>query len=393
MRVKHTALLTGPYDWDPALVPLAEFEARLDRVRSVLAKRGAKALIVHGHSAEHGSLAYFTGFTPKLGPALALIPGEGGIRLLVSGGKGMLGSAKKLTWIEDMRPLGEPGRDLTEWIRNMAAGENSGPIGLCGVDGMGYGLHQDVRAALRPFGQIIEMDRSIDSLRRYKSPCERGLLRKASEVLAAACDHAASATLQGAGVRSALLIAERRAFERGAQDFRTLASARGGGPPLRFDNTDDIHADPLLANIAIRYAGYWSEGSLTISAKSHPLYRHIHATLLAAIEKVRADAPFQELADIASREQALYHHGRITVKLTGNAVGLSLEEAPHFGEGVNAVFEENGVYVLRSHIEDTSGAHAIGSAMFAVTKEGADLYWSSPETAHSASRASQVTSR
>ena len=35
MRMKNTALLTGPYDWDPELVPLAEFEARLAMYRQL----------------------------------------------------------------------------------------------------------------------------------------------------------------------------------------------------------------------------------------------------------------------------------------------------------------------------------------------------------------------
>src|ERR1700730_12255425 len=105
MRMKNTALLTGPYDWDPALLPLAEFEVRLADVRRVLAETGATALLVHGHSVEHGAIAYLTGFVPKLGPAFALVPRDGPIRLLASGGPGMIGSAMLLTWVEDVRPL------------------------------------------------------------------------------------------------------------------------------------------------------------------------------------------------------------------------------------------------------------------------------------------------
>jgi hypothetical protein len=104
MRMKNTALLTGPSDWDPALVPLSEFEARLAAARRMLAESGATALLVHGHSVEHGALAYLTGFVPKLGPALALVPRDGPIRILASGGPGMMSSAKLLTWIEDVRP-------------------------------------------------------------------------------------------------------------------------------------------------------------------------------------------------------------------------------------------------------------------------------------------------
>ena len=93
MRMKNTALLTGPYDWNPELLPLAEFDARLAAARSVLAQREATALLVHGNTVEHGALAYLTGFVPKLGPAFALLSRDGPIRVLASGGPGMMRSS------------------------------------------------------------------------------------------------------------------------------------------------------------------------------------------------------------------------------------------------------------------------------------------------------------
>ncbi len=126
MRMKSTALLTGPYDWDPELVPLAEFEARLAAVRRVLAESGATALLVHGHSVDHGALAYLTGFMPKLGPAFALVPLEGPIRVLASGGPGMVSSAKRLTWVEDVRPLSNLRNALNEWLRSIDS-QKAGP--------------------------------------------------------------------------------------------------------------------------------------------------------------------------------------------------------------------------------------------------------------------------
>ena len=85
MRVLQTTLLTGPYDWDPAVLPREEFAARLERVRAVLDGAGIGALLVHGHAGDYGALNYLTGFVPKLGPAFALVPREGPIRLVVAG--------------------------------------------------------------------------------------------------------------------------------------------------------------------------------------------------------------------------------------------------------------------------------------------------------------------
>src|SRR6478752_457860 len=99
MRMMETTLLTGPYDWDPKLTPRGEFEARLAAARAVLRERGLHGLIVGGTSPEHGALAWLTGFTPKLGPALAFIPAQGELRLAFSGGPAMLPSAQRLTYV------------------------------------------------------------------------------------------------------------------------------------------------------------------------------------------------------------------------------------------------------------------------------------------------------
>src|SRR5580692_6091921 len=135
--MRNTALLTGPYDWDPALLPLSEFEERLAAVRRVLAMQGATALLVHGNSIEHGALAYLTGFVPKLGPAFALVPHDGPIRILASGGPGMIGSAKRLTWVEDVAPLGNLRDSLNAWLVDVVRNGSAG-VGLCCGNKMAY---------------------------------------------------------------------------------------------------------------------------------------------------------------------------------------------------------------------------------------------------------------
>src|SRR5271168_2408125 len=105
MRQLQTTLLTGPFDWEPALLPRQEFEERLAHVRAAVSAAGAGALIVHGDARDYGALNYLTGFVPKLAPAVALVPLEGPIRILASGADLMLPWAKRLTWVEDVRTL------------------------------------------------------------------------------------------------------------------------------------------------------------------------------------------------------------------------------------------------------------------------------------------------
>ncbi|MBN8899277.1 MAG: hypothetical protein J0H35_14055, partial [Rhodospirillales bacterium] len=88
------ALPTGPYDWHPERTPRSVFDARLANFRQAMARHGVTQAIVHGNGFDHAALHWLTHFTPKLGPAYALIPATGEPRLLFAGGPGMKPSAK-----------------------------------------------------------------------------------------------------------------------------------------------------------------------------------------------------------------------------------------------------------------------------------------------------------
>jgi Xaa-Pro aminopeptidase len=378
MRMKNTALLTGPYDWDPALLPLAEFEARLNAVRRVLATCGATALLVHGDSVEHGALAYLAGFVPKLGPAFALVPRDGPVRILASGGPGMIGSAKLLTWAEDVRPLSNLRNALSEWLGEKNR-NGQAVLGLWGGKMMAQGPYLAVVAAIQPFGKMIEMDDQLDALRRYKSPRELELLREACRILAVACDAFERAAADGSGARSAALAAERAAFASGAQDVRILASARNGGPPLPFDGPGDIHVAPLLACLAVRFAGYWAEGLVTVAAPPSGALARARAALTEMLREVRPGATSSDLFRAAAQHLPPYKFHPPAESVSGNGIGLSFEESPNLGRDEKLRLEEGGVYTLRAGAMGEGSDNAVISAMVKVTGTGIDVLWSAKE--------------
>jgi len=373
--MKNTALLTGPYDWDPALLPLAEFEARLAAVRRGLAECGATSLLVHGHSIEHGALAYLTGFVPKLGPAFALVPREGAIRILVSGGAGMIGSAKLLTWVEDVRPLGNLRNTISEWLRETVR-DGRAVLALGGGKIMAQRPYSAVASAIQPSGKTIDMDDRLDTLRRRKSPRELELLREACRILDIACSALERAAADGSNARSAALAAERAAFDAGAQDVRILASARNGGPPLPFDGPSGIRVSPLLACLGVRFAGYWAEGLVTIGAPQGGALARAESALAAMLREARPGATSSDLTRAAAQHLPPYKVHPLVETSVGNGIGLSFEEPPIFGRDEKARFEQGGVYTLRSGAMGEGGDNAIVSAMVAVTANGVDVLWS-----------------
>jgi Xaa-Pro aminopeptidase len=376
--MKNAALLTGPFDWDPSLVPLAEFEARLAAVRRAFAERGATALLVHGHGFEHGALAYLTGFVPKLGPAFALVPRDGPVRILASGGPGMMSSAKLLTWVEDVRPLDNLRNALCEWFGEIVRDDRT-VLGLWGGRMMAQRPYMAVARAIQPFGKMIEMEDQLDALRRHKSPRELELLRESCRILAVACGAFERAAAEGSGVRSAALAAERVAFAHGAQDVRILASARDGGPPLPFDGPDDIRVAPLLGCLAVRFAGYWAEGLVTVAAPQGGALAHAVAALTAMLRVVRAGAASSDLFRAAAQHLTPYTFHPLVASAIGNGIGLSFEESPNLSSDKTISFEEGGVYTLRSGAVGEGSDNAIVSAMVAVSGTGIDVLWSAAE--------------
>ena len=181
-----TTLLTGPYDWDEADIPRAEYVARLAALRAAAAPH---TLLLHGNSQEFGALAWATGFVPKLGPAICVIPQSGEPTILFSGGGGMVASAQLLTWVGLVRAITGLPRDLAALL------EGQERVALGG----GAAMAAQARAAIGP--AIIDLDPAIDALRRRKSPLEQALLRRAAGLLDPAIAALRDAVAAGQGMR------------------------------------------------------------------------------------------------------------------------------------------------------------------------------------------------
>ena len=378
MRMKNTALLTGPYDWDPVLLPLAEFEARLAGVRQALAESDAAALLVHGHSVDHGALSYLTGFTPKLGPAFALVSREGPLRILASGGAGMIGSAKLLTWVQDVRPLNNLRQTLEEWVGEINR-DGRAVIGLWGGNIMAQRPYLAMANAIQPFGKMIAMDDRLDALRAHKSPRELELLREACRILSVTRGAFEHATAEGSGARTAALSAERAAIANGAQDVRILAGRRNGGPPLPFDGPDDIRVAPLLALLAVRFAGYWAAGLVTLAAPQEGALARAEAALRAMLREVRSGVRSIDLIRAAEQHLHSYKFHPLIRSAIGNGIGLSFEEPPNLCGDEESTLDVGGMYNIRSGPMGEGSDTAVVSAMVTINGTGVEVLWSAAE--------------
>ena len=366
MQVLQTTLLTGPYDWDDAVLPRTEFDARLATVRAAVAAAGAGALLVHGYAGDYGALNYLTGFVPKLGPALALVPLAGGIRLIVSGTELMLPQAKRLTWVEDVRPFANVPRLVADWL----GGGGGATLATWGEATLVHGLHRGLAAAIRPTA-MVALDHALDPVRRRKSPCELDLMRAACAMLDEAARALAAAARRGAGARTAALAAEGAAIAKGAQDVRVLVGLRPGGTPVPIDGPEDFVLDPLLASVAVQHAGYWAEGSFTIAKSRGAALAAAENALAAALRAARAGASGAALLRAGLSALAPLAPHQVMAGAAGHGIGLSLDEGPRL-DGADAL-EAGATYVLRLGARGVGADAALVSAMIAINDTGAEV--------------------
>jgi Xaa-Pro aminopeptidase len=380
VQLKAAALLTGPYDWDATLLPLAEFEARVAAVCNVITARNASGLIVHGNSFEHGALAYFTNFVPKLGPAFALVSANGTLRLLVSGSPTMLSTAQRLTWIEDVRPIGDLKVSIESWLAEFIT-ERPSQIALCGDSKMALRSYEALKAAIASRGKLIDTNTAFEALRIHKSPLELSLIRRSCQGLTAASTELRDAFHSGQSARSIFLAAERAAYRAGAQDARVLVSAHPGAPPQFINFSDDPVVDPVLTYIAVRFAGYWSEGFFSLSRLPSPALTAAQRALAAILEKSRPGASVSELAVIAGEKLQPYSLHPFIKNSLGNSIGLSIEEPSETEtadrQAGNATLQSGGVYSLRCGATASATDGAVVSAMIRVQPSRTEILWPS----------------
>ena len=174
MLTMHPTLLIGPAEWHADEMPRDEFLARIAALwlGSAASTTGA---IVYGDARHHAELAYLTNFTPKLEPALALIPKAGVPRLLVGGGVNMLPAARPLTWIEDLLPLRNVGKTIAQWA-GACAPDGGRPV-LIAAGTMSFGLHCEIVESLGR--DTPDATLALRSLMQCKRPCELNAIRRA----------------------------------------------------------------------------------------------------------------------------------------------------------------------------------------------------------------------
>ena len=368
MRVTQPAVLVGNYDWSEDLLPRAEYDARLKQVLGKL-DGGLAGLVIYGNKIDNAALAYVSNFAPKIESAIALLTKDGKLRIHAAGSPQMMVNAKRLTWVEDVRPQRDIPKHIADWA-DEAAGQ--GPLGFWATDTIPADLLPRIEAGLGG-RKLVDVGASLNALLREKSPVALKLSRAACGVLGKAVA-AMKDRFNGESGREAAIAAERAAADAGAQDARVLISLSKGGTPTAIDYPDGGKLDPLLAYVAVRYAGYWAEGFVTLTSMNHDTVTKTQAALRAMLAIAKAGTSVAALRDAAQTALGgLAIHPAARQLAVG--VGLMLEETEAEPDGI-AKLEAGRVYSLRAGASRSPSDNALLSAMVVPKEGGVDVLWS-----------------
>lgn len=363
MLTMHPSIMLGSYVLDEDRLPRDEFDIRLAPIREAMAREGIAATLVYGDARDHGALAFFTNFIPRMRWAMAIIPARGEPRLLISISSRDMPAMRTMTWIADVKS-GWEWKWFDEYAATLPAGSK---LATMDFDLMTPLLFGQLAKSLGDRATLVEFDDLATRARTHHRPREIALIREAARIASAAGADMAARWRAGDDVETAAVAGERAARSMAAQDVRTLVSRDNGLTlePYRARFTD--RPRDFLAYLAVKYRGYWGEAFISLPEGGEALSR-ANAGLDRALTSLRTSASIDALCADVVRVTGAGHPalgGSI-----GHRIGLSPREAPDLAPDGGTITPRNA-YALRIGAIDADNRGAIVSAMVLVRDDGA----------------------
>jgi hypothetical protein len=363
----HPTLLIGPSDWDADVMPRDEFARRIEALWRAFPE--APCAIVYGSPAHHAELAYLTNLVPKLEAAVAILSRSGAQEIHLGGGPNMLGSAKPLTFITDIKAL-RGGQAIGRRALEMKEGMPGTPL-MIGDGYMPSAFRQGMDEAMGE--QAVNATAQLWTLMHRSSSHELNAMRESAFALNGAMTAITDAKKAGATITEAILAGEREANSRGAQDVRTLFSLDGGRTLQPFTTTLTTRVDPLQVYVAARRFNYWTEGFVALSDNRRPAIARAKELLRQALAAIKPAVKTADVMGLIYAGSRPYQMHPVTEHAIIGRVGLALEEPPHTNPGMS--FENGDIYSVRAGLTNGTDEHAIVSAMVRVRESGTDMLW------------------
>ncbi len=332
--------------------------ARRERLRAVLAGRGADAVLISNLV----NVRYLTGLASS--NAAFLLPADG---------PGVLATDARyaLAATRDGPDLELTVNRLPEQaLAALAAGRGLGRLAFEAQE-----VTVERHAALveaTPGATFIPLGRAVEGLRVVKDEDEIALLAQACAITSAALDEVLPRICPGLTERDVATALERAMSDRGAEGpaFDTIvASGPHGAIPHHVPTSRELSpGDLVTVDFGARYGGYHADMTRTLAvgepaAWQRDIYALVAAAQQAGMAAATVGADVAEVDGAARRLIEEAGHGEHFTHGLGHGVGLEIHEAPIMGHGKTGRLEdrvpitvEPGIYLPGRggvRIEDT----------------------------------------
>jgi len=362
-----------PYDWEsrePWLdmpFPMDEYDARLARVRRMMAEAGFDALLIHGGPGFlNGDVRWISNFLSMIGNTVVVIPIDGAPMLTTDSilHSAPMHSFMHHTWIRDIRPGHLPGtvkdpmgigRHVADFLQECKL--DAGRLGLVGERFFPAPILNEVRTRL-PQARLQSAGLAYWSVKQIKSAREIAVIEHAGRATAAGLEAAMDLARPGA-TELELSAAAHQAMAGLADSIGHCLIATGPRSGLKhlFPSPRKLEdGDMVFLDMGVHHQGYYTDTARTLCAGTvGPRQRQVLQCGLDMFEAVVAAAKpgvvIAELQDIAqgiAEDAGLGAHYWPTG--FGHGIGTNIAELPSLHWKSEAVLQPGHVFALEPMI-------------------------------------------
>jgi len=370
METLQPTLKNGRNVWDKINMPEEEFRERIKKIRRKMKKDGIEILLIYGYGLnEYGNYCYLSNFIIRLPRgALLILPLREEPCLIFEGASRGIPSFKKMTWVEELRAAGDVSKECLNYLKEKNLIPST--IGFVGIyELMPYG---QVKFLSESLGQskIVGADYIIKEIRMVKSQKEIDQIRRSSRIISMCFKFITEIKLNKPNEKMLEALIYREARLEGAEDVRIMI-AKPKENVWAFRPIEDLEIYPgetIILNLSIEFERYWAEASRTFILNDHLLSESRSDRFYSLYEKIlKKLRPKKEISQFYKEMMfEIENEGLVPILDfgVGEAIGLSLKEAPFITEEETNSFKEGMTFSLRLLTRDEDlGARMLGNTV------------------------------
>lgn len=369
--------------------PIAEYEARLGKVRQLMAAKGMTGLFLTAGPNQ----TYLSGlpyaWRSVTRPSVFILPLHGDPILLVH--KGILAETRAYSRVPEIRTYDKrsqaPMPEMLQAFHDVELGEE----GRIGAE-LAFELRLDI-----PFLDFMELQKQLPSVefvdagsvlfeaRMCKSEAEIALHRTACQITSQAFERTFSQAKAGMTEEKIGIMMKVAMMELGGSQPSLLITSgeenynlNSKGPSQRKIEKGDL----VWVDAACHVGGYWSDFSRAgvvggPSSKQQRAQRLIHEITMTGVRMVRPGVKASEIASAVNAELS-----RLDLPITdrvsdgasrvGHGVGLTQAELPHIAEYDDTILQPGMVITIEPAVATSYGAFRVEEDIV-VTEDGNEL--------------------